>query len=880
MPGLPTGTVTFLFTDIEGATTLLQHLGDQRYAQVLAEHQRLLRDAFAKGNGQEIDTQGDAFLVVFPRARDAVSTAVAAQQALQKHPWPDGASLQVRMGLHTGEPISNTDRYVGLDVHRAARIGAAGHGGQILLSEAVRGLAVRDLPPEVSLRDLGSHWLKDLQEPEHIFQVVHPDLPSGFPRLKSLDALPNNLPRQLTSFIGREKEIAEVKRLLSITCLLTIIGAGGAGKTRLAVQVAADVAEQYPDGVWLVELASLSDPALVPAAVAAAVGIRDQAGRGLPLVLSEYLQSRHVLLVVDNCEHLIKACASLVDTLVRSCPHIRVLATSREALSITGETAWRVPSLPVPDPAHLPSVGELNGVAAVRLFVDRAATVAPGFVLTSQNARAIVQTCSRLDGMPLAIELAAARTKVLTPQEIAARLDDRFRLLVGPSRASVPRQQTLRAVMDWSYDLLSAPEQAVLRRFSVFSGGATLQAAEVVCAGEGVEPSNILDLLAQLVDKSLVLTEAHDGTTRYRLLETTRQFGLDRLEDTGETSTVFGRHLNWYVRLAEDANARMWGPDLPAWLTRLDAEYDNFRGALAWRGIDDSEATGRARIVWALSYFWFLRGHWTEARRWAAAALNERHLVPRSMHPKLLVVASAFASQQGDVDAGLQMANEGLAIHEEFEDVSVRSWLLFYKSLALGRLGTNAAAAAAYEETIRVAQTAGPMTIACAAHVNLAACAAAMGEHDRAKAIDERALAYARDVADPCLIAFALYGDAQRAKMRGDLRDATKSYRESLTQVRPIKHQLGISVCLIGLADIACASVDYARAARLLGAADNINRIVGISLIPRVQADYERGVLAARTAMGADAFETAHAEGRSMALEQAIEYALATEPEQ
>ena len=581
MPSLPTGTVTFLFTDIEGSTTLLQRLGDRRYAEILAEHQRLLRDAFAKGNGREIDTQGDASLVAFSRARDALAAAVAAQQALMKYPWPDGASLRVRMGLHTGEPLSRETGYVGIDVHRAARIAAAGHGGQILLSDAVSSLTARDLPQGVSLRDLGSHRLKDLQEPEHILQVVCPDLPSEFPRLRSLDASPNNLPRQLTSFIGREKEIAEVKRLLSRTCLLTLTGAGGAGKTRLALQVAADVAEQYPDGVWLVELAPLSDPALVPVALAAAVGIRDQAGRGLPLVLSEYLQSRHVLLIVDNCEHLIEACAPLVDTLVRSCPHIRVLATSQEALSIAGETAWRVPSLPVPDPAHLPSVGELSGVAAVRLFVDRAAAVAPGFALTSQNARAIVQTCSRLDGIPLAIELAAARIKVLTPQEIAARLDDRFRLLVGSSRGSVPRQQTLQAVMDWSYGLLSAPEQAVLRRFSAFSGGATLQAAEAVCAGDGVEPSNVLALLAQLVDKSLVLTEAHDEATRYRMLETTRQFGLDRLKESGKADIVFGRHLDWCVRLAEEANAQMWGPELPTWLTRLEVEHDNFRGALA-----------------------------------------------------------------------------------------------------------------------------------------------------------------------------------------------------------------------------------------------------------------------------------------------------------
>ena len=361
MPGLPTGTVTFLFTDIEGSTDLLQRLGDHRYAEVLQEHRRLLREAFTEGHGQEIDTQGDAFLVAFSRARDAVGTAVAAQRALTQQAWPDGASLRVRMGLHTGEPLGEAGSYVGLDVHRAARICSAGHGGQILLSDAVSGLAARDLPPGVSLRDLGTHRLKDLREPEHLLQVVHPDLRTDFPPLRSLDALPNNLPVQLTSFIGREREKAEVTRLLSTARFITLTGSGGAGKTRLALQVAAEALEEFPDGIWLVELAALSDPGLVPNAVASAFGVLEQPGRLLTETLADSLRAKSVLILLDNCEHLVAACAHLTNTLLRACPSLRILATSREALGLRNSSS---PTWPPPK-------------AAIRIYATITASLTP-----------------------------------------------------------------------------------------------------------------------------------------------------------------------------------------------------------------------------------------------------------------------------------------------------------------------------------------------------------------------------------------------------------------------------------------------------------------------------------------------------------------------
>jgi len=423
VPGLPTGSVTFLFTDIEGSTSLLQHLGDERYAGVLDEHRCILRAAFGTAGGYEVETQGDSFLVAFGSAHDAVGTAVAAQRAINSHPWPEGAPIRVRMGLHTGEPTVAGSGYVGIDVHRAARIMAVGYGGQILLSRATQDLIKQGPLEGLMVRDLGEHRLKDLARPEHIFQVIVPDLASDFPQLKTLDVISNNLPIQLTTFIGREREIGQVKSLLAKVRLLTLMGAGGSGKTRLAVQVAADLIEQFEKGVWLVELAPLADPALVVQAVATTFQVREAAGRSLLDLLVDYLQPKSLLLLLDNCEHLVGACAQLAGALLRACPNLRILVTSRAALGIAGEVTYHVPPLSRPDPRRMQSLEELRQFEAVQLFVERGVHSQPWFALTEANAGAVAQICHRLDGIPLAIELAAARMKVLTVDQIASRLD-------------------------------------------------------------------------------------------------------------------------------------------------------------------------------------------------------------------------------------------------------------------------------------------------------------------------------------------------------------------------------------------------------------------------------------------------------------------------
>ena len=499
---LPTGTVTFLFTDIEGSTRLWeQHPEGMRLA--LARHDTLLRQAIEANEGIVFKTIGDAFCAAFATAPNALSAALAAQCALHTEPWTEGLVLRVRMALHTGAAELRDNDYFGQPLNRTARLLAIGHGGQALVSAATQELTRDMLPPTVTLSEVGEHRLRGLSRPETVFQLIHPDLPAEFPPLKSLDnpQLSNNLPQQVTSFIGREKEIEAVKSLLDTTRLLTLTGSGGCGKTRLALQVAAELLENYPDGAWFVELASLSDPVLVLQNVAQALGVREEAGKLLLQSLTAALKGKGLLLVLDNCEHLLAACAQLVDTLLRASPGVRVLASSREGLGIAGETLYRIPSLSLPDLKQRATPASLTTYEAVRLFVERAMAALPAFAVTNQSAPALDQLCVRLDGIPLAIELAAARVRSLSVEDINSRLDHRFRLLTGGSRTALPRQQTLKALIDWSYDLLSDQEKTLLARLSVFAGGWTLAAAEKVYSGARVEDWEVLDLVSSLVDR-------------------------------------------------------------------------------------------------------------------------------------------------------------------------------------------------------------------------------------------------------------------------------------------------------------------------------------------------------------------------------------------
>jgi predicted ATPase/class 3 adenylate cyclase len=921
---LPSGTVTFLFTDIEGSTKLWeQHPNAMRLA--LARHDAILRRVIESHGGHVFKTIGDAFCAAFATAPDALGAALAAQRALHAEVWGEVEPLRVRVALHAGAAEQREGDYFGPPLNRVARLLEVAHGGQILLSQPTADLARDSLSGSAGLRDLGEHRLKDLARPEHIFQLLHLELPAEFPPLHSLDALPNNLPLQVTSFIGREREIEEVRQLLEKTRLLTLTGAGGTGKTRLALQVAADHLREYSDGVWLVELASLSDPGLMPQTVASVLDVREAEGAegapwgpvpgGKPLTqtLVAALKPRKLLLVLDNCEHLLEACAALAEALLRSCPDVHLLATSREGLNIPGETPYRLRSLSVPDPQHLPATPEsLTQYEAVQLFIDRATTVAPSFSLTNANAPAVAQVCHRLDGIPLAIELAASRVKALPVEQLNERLADMFRLLTGGSRTALPRQQTLRALIDWSYDLLSATERTLLRRLSVFSGGWTLEAAEAVCTGDGIEEWDVLDVLTSLVDKSVALYEERGGEGRYRLLETVRQYAWDRLLQAGEAEDVRGRHRDWCLAMAEQAEAGLPGESGRVWLDRLEREHDNLRAALAW-----SEAEGQAqaglRLGGALREFWYARGYWTEGREHLAGLLALPGAETRTAaRAKALHGAGVLAWQRADDGAARVLQEESLAIFRELghkpgiaasllslgmvaqyrEDYRA-AWALFEESQAIFReledkqgiasslgglgwaahvQGDYAAARALYEESLEICCGLGNKQGIAWSLQSLGGVTYIQGDHGEARARIEESLAIFRELDQKPGIAHSLMSLGWWTLDQGHLGEARALYEESLEIFRELGAKGGIAQDLEELAAVAAAQAQPERAARLLGAAEGLRDAIGGP--PPDRAKHERSVAAVRAALGEEAFAAAWAEGRVMPLDAAIEYAL------
>jgi predicted ATPase/class 3 adenylate cyclase len=575
----PSGTVTFLFADIEGSTRLWEQYPDAMPA-ALAQHDELLRTAVHSCGGHVVKTTGDGLFAVFARADSAVVAALAAQNSLAAATWGSTGQLRVRIGMHTGHSDFRAGDYHGTAVNRAARLAAAGHGSQVLLSGATEAMVGDALPQRADLADLGEHRLRDVARPVRVFQLLHPTLPAKFPPIRSLDALPGNLPRQLTSFVGREVEVGRLCALVGDHSLVTLTGVGGVGKTRLAIEVAAEAAPVFPDGVWLCELAPVTDPAAVLETLAATLDVRPYPGRVLRDLLLEYLAPKRLLMVLDNCEHLLAAVAEVVNEILKRCPRVVVVATSREGLALPGEQIVAVPALNLPEVDADPGV--IGQAEAVRLFCDRAVAANADFALTARNSTPVAQLCRRLDGIPLAIELAAARVRSLSPEDLVSRLDQRFKLLTRGSRASLERHQTLRNAIDWSYDLLSVPEQAVLRRISVFAGSFDLAAAEAVVSGGDIDSGDVIDLLTQLVDKSLLDVDPLARGVRYRLLETIRQYAQERLEASAEMAALRGRHLAHYIGLAEKAGPHLRGHQQITWASALALETDNFRAALDW----------------------------------------------------------------------------------------------------------------------------------------------------------------------------------------------------------------------------------------------------------------------------------------------------------
>jgi predicted ATPase/class 3 adenylate cyclase len=934
---LPTGTVTFLVTDLEGSTRLLQELGASRYAMLQAEHRQLLRAAMTVHGGHEVDSQGDSSFSVFAIASSAVAAAVAAQRAMAAHPWPAGTVVRIRMGLHSGTAQVAGERYIGLDVHRAARIAAAGHGGQVLLSQTTRDLVEHELPEGITLRDLGAHRLKDLQRPEHLSQVVLSDLSADFPPLNALDRHPHNLPIQLTSFVGRARELAELKPLLLANRLLTLTGPGGTGKTRLALSLAADVVDSFADGVWLIELAPLADPTFVPLTVAATLGVREQPGRLILDVLRDYLCPKNLLLLLDNCEHLIATCAELAETLLRTAPSLHILASSREALGIDGETAYRVPSLPLPD-VQAAGLDTLTQNDCIRLFVERATATHSPFRLTAKNAPAIAQIGRRLDGIPLALELAAARTRVMPPAQIVALLDDRFRLLTGGSRTALPRHQTLLALIEWSHELLTEAERVLLRRLSVFAGGWSLEAVQAVC-GDGLG-ENVLETLAHLVDKSLIDVDepTESGEGHYRLLETVRQYARDKLLASGESERVRDRHLESFVQFAEEAEPQLRHAEQLAWLERLEREHDNLRAALAW-ALDSGKTEQALRLAGALYYFWELRGYWSEGQRWVddALALSARQQSGRAaegevavasiptheetaLRAKALYAAArmrfgavidfrgsrriveeslrlwrelgnpwwtavalehvGFMLLPEDAQTAIARLEEGVALAREVKDRWPLAMCLVRLAGALA--GTDVAAARRIrEEGVAVARSVGDKSVLSQGLQGLAPLYWLEDNLATAASVAEEALAEARAIGSVTQVFLALGMLIFTSILQGDLAQARGHCFEVLAYARETGASHWLFLGLLGFGVMACFDRQAERGVRLLaaGATSLLQRGLDLSNLPGGGGPgfmlLEQTLEKAREQLDSAVFATAWAEGQLLTLEQAL--ALATE---
>jgi predicted ATPase/class 3 adenylate cyclase len=873
MAELPSGTVTFLFTDIEGSTRLWEQY-PEAMQMALARHDALLRTAIESHGGDVFKTMGDQFCAAFATASEALAAAVEAQRAVSAEVWREVGSVRVRMALNTGAVEHRSGDYFGAPLNRVARLLAAGHGGQILLSQATGDQVREALPREAALRDLGAHRLKDLQQPEHIFQLLSPDLPADFLPLRSLEAFAHNLPAQLTRFIGREQAMAQVKQFLGTTRLLTLTGSGGCGKTRLSLQAAADLLGEYADGVWLVQLAPLADSARVTQTVAAALGVREEPGRPLTATLTDYLYRKQVLLLLDNCEHLLAACAQLADTLLRSCPRLRILASSREGLGIGGEQTYRVPSLSLPDARRLPPLERLRDFEAVQLFADRARLSQATFAVTPANARSVAQVCQRLDGIPLAIELAAARVRTLPVEQIHARLDDMFRLLTGGSRAALPRQQTLRALIDWSYELLAAAEQTLLRHLSVFAGGWTLEAAEAVGAGDDVEAWEVLDLLTSLVDKSLVLYDEPAGEGRYRLLETVRQYARDRLLACGEANNVRTRHMEHYGRLAEEVVREFWTPKGPQLGSRLLPEFDNLNAARDWAAAEPTRSDTRLWVTTSLGWLWSFHGYLREDHEQLEAALAMDRSAPVEARVSALLVVANFAYHLGDYRQMQSRLEESLALSREAGLPRHVAVSLAYLGLHALATGDDDRAAQRRSEALSMARAASEKWVTAFTLYGSSLLTYQAGDYRRSRAEAEECLAYFRQVHDPMLLPYSIVQAAHAAQEAGDLERAQALYAEELPRSLKNGHKLILERALEGLAWLQSKRGKWEVSARLLGAAAALRDSLNAPQQPWRRRVHEQAEAACRSALGDEAFQAPFAEGRAMPLEAVVQYGL------
>jgi predicted ATPase/class 3 adenylate cyclase len=867
MPDLPAGTVTFFFTDIEGSTKLWER-EPAAMGVAVARHDALVRKAIERHSGHVFMTAGDAFCAAFQTAASALAAACDSQTALAQEPWAEQARIKVRMALHTGVAEIRDHDYFGQPLNRVARLLAAGHGGQVLLSAAVHEQVRDHLPPGITLRDMGERRLKDLVRSERVYQAVLPALPADFPPLKTLDARAHNLPIQPTSFVGREQDMQEIKALLRSSRLTTLTGSGGAGKTRLALQVGAEQIDDFADGVWLVELAPLADPRLILQELASLLGVREERGAELLATLVKTLKDYELLLLLDNCEHVVEASARLCDALLAGCANVRILATSREALRVSGEATFRVPSLAVPEPEAKVAVESLRQYAAIHLFVDRAVAVQSSFRIDQRNAATIANICYHLDGIPLAIELAAARVRSISVDDMNERLDERFRLLTGGARTALPRQQTLRAAIEWSYDLLDDAEKKLFARLSVFSGGSTLLAAERICCGAGVDAPEVLDLMTALVDKSLLLMEERHTPTRYRFLENVQQYARDRLRDDGEESRLRARHLAHCVALAEEAGPELRGKDQHAWLDCLEAEHDNLRAALMFASSPGADPVNGLRLAAAVFGFWSVRGYLTEGRSWLSAmvaavpdgvadgtratalkgagyiawqqsdyvasrALLERSLaICRSLGDRngvanSLIALGLVAKDQNEYERARALQEESLSIHRELGNSRGIAVALANLATISGEIGQFSAARAQFAESSQVFRALGDkQNIAMSLH-SIGYFAYQEGDYASAEAHQGQSLALWRELGDRRGVALALGNLGLTVAAQGNHVQARLLQEESLEIRKALGDRRGMAISLSDLGEVFTDQGDHVRARALYRESLSISRPIG-----------------------------------------------------
>ena len=896
MAELPTGTITFLFTDIEGSTTRWKHHREAMQA-ALARHDAILRAAIEAHGGHVFKTVGDAFYAVFTSAPDALAAALAAQHTLAAENWDGDGPLRVRMALHTGTVQQRDGDYFGPPLNRVARLLSAGHGRQVLLSHVTQELVQDHLPRGVALRDLGAHRLKELIRPEHVFQLVAPDLPVDFPPLRTLEHRPNNLPMQSTPLIGRERELDVVERRLvqPDVRLLTLSGPGGTGKTRLALQVAADLLDTFTGGVWFVNLAPISDSTLVTPTIATRLGVAEVVGQPLPDTLKWFLRDKHLLLVLDNVEHLLSA-APVVSDLLATTHHLKVLVTSRTLLGVYGEHHILVPPLQLPDLRRLPPLERLSQYEAVRLFIERAQATRADFTVTDENAPVVAEICARLDGLPLAIELAAARIRLLPPQAILQRLSSRLRLLTGGGRDLPARHQTLRGTIEWSYSLLDAAEQTLFMRLAVFAGGRTLEAVEAVCNAAGDLDVDVLDGMASLVDKSLLRQEEDlEGEPRFVMLETIHEYARERLEASEDAARLRQWHAEYFLALAERGDVELRGPNQLAWMDRLEAEHDNLGAALE-RALGPRGSVEQAlRLCRALWWFWFMRGHLSEGRRWLDEALGPTGKQAARDHARLaldapgareamalrayaLNGAGSLAFNQGDYAAAETCYEESLALRRALGATRMIAFSLGNLGHVAGRQGDNRTACARFEESLALFRHLGEPDGIAYALGSLGRVVARLGDHTAARRHYTESLALFQQLGDTRGIAWMLHDLEDEARDEGDYEAAQAHYTASLALRHELGEKIGIAECLEGLAGVAGASREgHARAARLFAAAERLQEAIGA---PRRRGDrpgYERNLAAARWLCDEAAWQVAWEEGGAMTVEQAVAYALSDE---